>query len=172
MAGLIGISRGYLSELENDRAEASDKVLRAMEVELGISPTYVRDGVEPMFPTGKKFQPSGKQIDISVGGDGKVNKFTNTSPPTHLSAVEGAGLAGGAPEGQRSGEKSGSRSFDAALMRMLIEVLLQQLGARQLQLSPAKFAELTVLIYDHLADQALNETEVARTAQRYIRLVA
>ncbi len=77
MASRVGISRGYLSELENDRADASDKILRAMQVELGVNSSFIRHGTTPMLLPVKKFTEIGKQVEESVGGDA----FPGSTPP-------------------------------------------------------------------------------------------
>ncbi len=57
MAAAIGVSRVYLSRLENNKADTGPKLLKVMESQLGINPCYVTDSMEPFF-----LSKIGKQI--------------------------------------------------------------------------------------------------------------
>lgn len=61
MAARLHISRGYLSELENDRAQPSDKILWAMQMDFHVNPDFIRAGSTPVF-----FAEEGKQVAKSV----------------------------------------------------------------------------------------------------------
>lgn len=167
MAKTIHISRGYLSELENDKAEASDKVLRAMQVELGINPEFVRTGAGPVFEDVKKFTPRGKQVAEYVDGDAFGGALDVAERPAHYAGAGPPSQARGAP----ATLDRGRRVSDSESLRLVIEVVLKQLDHLGLKLAPAKAAELIVLIYEHLASDEIEEEQVKQTASRYLRLV-
>jgi transcriptional regulator with XRE-family HTH domain len=177
MAKIIHISRGYLSELENGHADPSTKVLRAMEVELGINPEYVRDAVLPVFFDVKKFTPSGKQVSETVISDAfrKRENAGNDAFEQRKKVTENG------PEYRVAPAQSGEVQQDVPrqalplqpdALRMVVEVVLEQLEQRGLHLPAGKVAELVVLIYEHLAGEDVKEQQVEQTARRYLRLVA
>lgn len=63
-------------------------------------------------------------------------------------------------------------AFDPALLTSVIRAVSEQLESRNLEMPGDKFAELIVLIYEHLATTAPEHGQVARTTERYLRLVA
>ena len=66
----------------------------------------------------------------------------------------------------------GPRAWDAELMRTVLRVVTEQLRSKGLELPADKLAELVVLIYEHVADEAVPIDQVEGTTQRYLRLVA
>lgn len=178
MAAALKISRGYLSELENDKSIASDKVLRSMELELAIRPAFIRASEAPPLDV-KKLTSRGKQDSLSGGGDafGQGQKVTETAQPVDLSPRAGvAHTSAERAELQQNVVRYVAAKIDPGLLSGVLAAVLEELRARGLELPTEKLAELVALVYEDLsesqADDASRPDQAQRTAKRYLRLVA
>lgn len=195
-ADRIEVSRGYLSELENGKRRASRKLMQrvlrleeqdvtALSVLLTPSGKQVDSGVGVAVST-ERVEHSSKSVDADVFPNklaspdlaltGKqVSKYVAADAFEGVDAQEP--LSGGA--GYRSPAEcptdrtaTSRRRIDMETMEAVIRIVSTKLDERRLKLPADKFAQLIVLIYERLAESEPGQEQVARTTERYLRLVA